>query len=200
MGLQVKEKGKEYPSGPSGQLSLTIERSSVNVSWGAKVNGQDGVTLVVDDLDHSGHIGSLNGQRAPEEQLLASDYILSVNCVSGTSMDLANELVENTKVDLIVKRGRETTILMNRGDIRKTLGLGLAMPVGKSLVITGILPGLSQEYNSKATFECQQLKAGHRIVAVDGRRGNAMELGRLLPEFQQIEHRRQLSQTLTLSP
>jgi len=180
--LQVKQKGKEYPHGPSSQLSMTIERSSVNVSWGAKVNGQDGVTLVVDALDHGGHIGSLNNLRAPEERLLASDYILSVNCVSGTSLDLAAEFIESTKVDLVVRRGRETTVLINRGDMGKSLGLGLATPIGNSLVITGILPGILQEYNSKTTFECQKLKAGHRIVAVDGRRGNAVELGKLLAE------------------
>jgi hypothetical protein len=179
--LKAKLLGNMYPPGPPCEFQACIARGSTQKPWGLDVNYQDTQTLFVLDV-LPGAFEDYNKVSPIEKQVQRSDFIISVNGVTGNGSDLKSEMTKVTKIELVLRRPQEQILVIKRADAKTKHGMEFARPrLSSGLVVLRISEGFIQDHN-KAADESMQLKVGDRIVSAEYAQGPADDLVKRLDE------------------
>jgi len=178
--FKAKLEGNVYPLGPPSEFQACVTRDSTDKLWGLDINYQDTKTLYVLDV-MPGAFQDYNNVSPTEKQIRQSDFIVSVNGITGDGWKLKNEMAKNTKLDIVIHRPQERILVVEKGAQTKH-GMAFATPrLTSGLVVLQISDGFIKDYN-KAVHESMQLKVGDRIVSAEYAQGTAADLIKRLDE------------------
>jgi len=178
--FKAKLAGNMYPPGPPCEFQASIDRGSTEQPWGLDVNYQDTKALYVLDV-LPGTFQDYNKVSPTEKQVQPSDFIVSVNGITGDSSKLRSEITKVTKLDVVVHRPQERILVVEKGAQTKH-GMEFAKPrLTSGLVVLQISDGFIQDYN-KAAHESMQMKVGDRIVSAEYAQGTPDDLIKKLDE------------------
>lgn len=172
--VKVKSAGQEYPHGPPRQVVINLEKL-VGKPMGLNIDISSGKMCYVCFVMEDGVFAEYNRTATPEKQLRPGDYITKVNGIEGNSFGMLECLNRDNRLEVTIQRPILFTVAISRHDAKTSLGLTLVeKPSGYSAFIMKVLKGLVMEYN--IMHPEQELRAGDRIVAVNGKRGSVAEL------------------------
>eukprot|EP00419_Tripos_fusus_P089478 CAMPEP_0172857648 /NCGR_PEP_ID=MMETSP1075-20121228/64748_1 /TAXON_ID=2916 /ORGANISM="Ceratium fusus, Strain PA161109" /LENGTH=269 /DNA_ID=CAMNT_0013705017 /DNA_START=14 /DNA_END=819 /DNA_ORIENTATION=- len=102
LGLRIKTAGREYPSGPPTTFTVVVEKGE-HQNYGVSFDTSDKRALMVFRVHDKGAVAEHNRNSKPSEQLLQTDFIMSVN---GVSSPLARiRQLRKSQVTCVVRRG-----------------------------------------------------------------------------------------------
>lgn len=172
--VKVKAAGRDYPLGPPKQFTIHLEKSG-GKSMGADMDVSCGKMGYVCIIMKDGVIAEYNRTALQEKQLRVGDYITKVNGIENNSLSMLDCLKKDTKFEVTIRRPILFTIAVCKKDAKAQLGVTLIeRPSGNSLLIKEVVQGPVMEWNKMHPE--QEVKAGYRIVAVNGKGGNVTEL------------------------
>jgi len=172
--VKVKSAGQEYPRAPPKQFTINLEKS-VGKLLGADLDVSCGrmgyLTIIMKD----GIFAEYNRTATPDKQLRVGDYIMKVNGIQGNSLSMLDCLKRENKFEVTIQRPLLFNIAVSRKDAKTQLGVTLVeRPSGNSLLIKEVIKGLVMEWN--IMHPEQEVRAGDRIVSVNGKGGEVQEL------------------------
>jgi len=180
--VKVKVAGKDLPPGPPPQFTVTVEKPTKDASFGLALDTKDGQTLQVLELKE-GPFSTYNASVSPSLQVKKGDIFVSANGMAGKTDDMLKQFVEEMKVECVVVRPISITILFDRGAAGSALGLEYPDKAGgEVLVVKSIEAGGAVEASNAAAKEQDKLLPCDRITAVNGQKGAAEKLQKLLEE------------------
>jgi hypothetical protein len=168
MSLKIKPMGKPYPAGPPSTFTVEVEKGE-NEDYGLVLDGSDGKHIIVHGID-AGAFADYNKSVEPSQQLKKTDFIVLVNGVSVLQQADCAKQFQESKVKCVVTRGTEFSLILERENLEKPLGLVFPARVrkqGYGLPITSI---------SHSSAELDKLQAHDRIVSVNGETGRPVDL------------------------
>jgi C-terminal processing protease CtpA/Prc len=122
-----------------------------------------------------GVFAEYNRTAAPEKQVKVGDYIKKVNGIEDNSLSMLDCLKKEGRFEVTIQRPLLFTIAIKKKDVQAQLGVKLVdRPSGNSLLIKEVITGPLMDWN--ITHPEQDVKAGDRIVAVNGKGGKVNEL------------------------
>jgi len=153
----------EKPRPPSRFYTVTLLKDT-GATLGLELETTDGRTAVVTSIAAPGIAADWN-KSCGDRQIQAGDCVLSVNGVSGNSLDIVAKLREDVKLEIKFAQAEEQRILISKQG--RPLGLHVTHGTNsKSVVIEEIVEGAVADWNSENPG--RQLKPGDRILQVDG--------------------------------
>lgn len=162
--IKVRLEDHDYPPGPPPEVQMTLQKEP-GTAWGLSLDSQDGTRLFVISAE-AGPAKSYNEKAEPEMQLKHGDFIISVNGEQGDAMKMLSQCKKSRKLDLVVRRPMEFTVVVEKGD-KEPLGLEFVdKAVGTALVVTKVT-----EKWKPVTAE-NQVEKGDRVIAIGSKRGN----------------------------
>lgn len=177
---------KSEPQRPSGIVTAVLSRPTLESPWGIKADFADEHYVHICEVRSASGPAAVHDYNAsaPESmQLLAGDYIVSVNGVSASTMGndpgtpsfVAEAFREEmTKLEVTLEVVRPYTFDVQLDRQGEPMGLDLNFThKGASLVIMKVCPGSVQR-------RAPEIRAGDRIVAVGGQAGSPEQLLDLL--------------------
>mmetsp|Transcript_73388 Transcript_73388/g.170241 ORF Transcript_73388/g.170241 Transcript_73388/m.170241 type:complete len:391 (+) Transcript_73388:145-1317(+) len=200
--VKVHSRGQKYPEGPMEEFTLVIESGKKKV-LGVDFDCQDDTTMHVVAVK-AGLMMTYNKMVEPERQVTPGDFIMKVNGVEGDSTKLVERIKQDTRLELVVRRPTELVVAIGTAtstDFRNSprrirtpkfmprfsctqaepedrcqdyFGMQLKDPFGYALVVTRVMAGLVEDWNTENPE--QAVRSGDRIVAVNGRTGLAVDL------------------------
>jgi len=171
--LQIKVKDKELPTDLLPGFKITVEKRK-DESYGLDLDMSDGRTFLIVQVKE-GACKVWNESAKPDEQLLATDFIIAVNGVSGRAEDMLAEFQSTLTAELEVRRCTVNTVIIDN-EARKPHGLEFPSKLaGRALIIAGISEGAVSAFNATAGEE-DRIDVGDRISAVSGIKGKAKQL------------------------
>mmetsp|Transcript_38902 Transcript_38902/g.87426 ORF Transcript_38902/g.87426 Transcript_38902/m.87426 type:complete len:378 (+) Transcript_38902:73-1206(+) len=171
----VKTPGSDYPPGPATEFKITFEKGKKK-ALGFEFDKASADVLFVTSIGKTGLVKEYNDNVKASEQMKAGQYIVAVNGVEKDSKAMAGELAKASKLELSIVRPQCFTIAVTKAK-KESLGLKLAQSPA-SAIITAVENGPVMEWIKVHTDK--EVKAGDRIVAVNGRRAAGKELMKLL--------------------
>jgi len=174
--LKIGVDGKEYPDGlaPEFNISLTKKKGSPP---GVELDSTDGVTIRVSAVSE-GPFQDHNESEEAKDKVSPGDFIVRANKAEGDSNKILRELKSASALDLTIRRPEEFSVVLERSDTKKPLGLELKKPAGNELIVARTAKGAIQAWNS--SHADREVRKGDRVVAVCGKRGAAADLQREL--------------------
>jgi len=175
--VKVKRAGRDYPVGPLPEFTLTVD----------KIPGKPvGVDIDIQDVRSAyvvcvkeGPFQTYNKSTTMMRQLKVGDFIVKVNGVQGKGSKLMEQMKQDDSLELVVRRPMELTVAVCRTDTSQRVCEATNHPIGKALLITKINGGSCLAAWNLAN-PAKEVKAGDRIVAVDGRKGSATDLKKMI--------------------
>mmetsp|Transcript_68440 Transcript_68440/g.155020 ORF Transcript_68440/g.155020 Transcript_68440/m.155020 type:complete len:293 (-) Transcript_68440:134-1012(-) len=161
---------KESPS----EYKMTLSRKP-DATLGMQLDALDGITLVVQSLAETGMVADYNAAAEEEEQVRVGDAILEVNG-SGTQTIMVTQLKGAQELSITACR-LSCHFVMEINKLEwEMLGMELRYfnEASLSVVVTSVSIGPVMEWNKKNP--ASEVKAGCRIVAVNGEAGKGKEL------------------------
>lgn len=172
--VKVKSAGQEYPLGTPRQVAINLEKLA-GKPMGLNIDVASGKMGYVCFIMKDSVFAEYNRTTTPEKQLRPGDYITKVNGIEGDSFGMLECLNKENRLEVTIQRPILFTIAISRNDAKTPLGLTLVEnPSGNSVFIIKVIKGPVMEYN--IMHPEQEVKAGDRIVAVNGQRGKVKEL------------------------
>mmetsp|Transcript_38897 Transcript_38897/g.87410 ORF Transcript_38897/g.87410 Transcript_38897/m.87410 type:complete len:371 (+) Transcript_38897:68-1180(+) len=175
----VKAPGCDYPPGPAREFTISLAKDSKE-QWGFVFDEFDGQkaddALFVTSIGEAGPAKEHNRTNEADQHIKTGQYIVAVNGVEKDSKAMAGELAKASKLELSIVRPQCFTIAVTKAK-KESLGLKLAQSPA-SAIITAVENGPVMEWIKVHTDK--EVKAGDRIVAVNGRRAAGKELMKLL--------------------
>lgn len=191
--LKIEVAGLGAPPGPQPQFELSVEKGAHRV-WGLDFD-IDEEALRVSKVN-PGPFTGYNDTVKPELQLISSDYIESVNGVTGPGSTMLDQFRTKTKLRLVVRREVLLTAILERRDAQAPLGV-LFFSGSRSLLITEIIDGVFKEFNNDTQDDNMKIQVGDRIIAVGGFQGSGAsiqnKLQKIRGKFQLVLSRRATS-------
>jgi len=177
--LYLKTKGtREYYPHVYSEVVVSVSRAAEDESWGLDLDCQDATVLWVNGVK-PGPVENYNKLTDPEEHLQSGDFIVQANGIHSSVDKMLATFQDERTVAMLVKRPVEIRAIIERDG--STAGLEfLANPTGHCLLIRQVNSGPAQKWNESQSEPSAQLRPGDRIVAVNGQRGRAADLQRLL--------------------
>mmetsp|Transcript_28470 Transcript_28470/g.88560 ORF Transcript_28470/g.88560 Transcript_28470/m.88560 type:complete len:362 (+) Transcript_28470:83-1168(+) len=173
--LKVKLAGKDLPTGPTPEITVSAEKPSKETSFGLDLDTQDGVTLHVLEVK-GGPFQDYNSNAPADLQVKPGDVIVNVNGSTGSTEKMLTEFRNELKVECVIKRSVMTSIVFDRGDASTPLGLEFPEKLlGELLVVRSIRGGAAEAYNATAK-DVDKLYPGDRIVSAGSVTGKAGSL------------------------
>mmetsp|Transcript_103763 Transcript_103763/g.288928 ORF Transcript_103763/g.288928 Transcript_103763/m.288928 type:complete len:408 (-) Transcript_103763:231-1454(-) len=169
--LLVKMPDGEYPAGPRQEATVCI-RNPTQGSLGLHLDVQDGRTLYVTDVQ-AGPVAAHNKKVEHSEQVLPGDFIVQVNGAKGSSATLLEALKTSPNPKMVVRRPMHFFAVVDAIE-NSPRGVSVKKGCGNSFIIAAIEDGPVKAWND-ANPE-QEVRAGDRIVAVNGEPGKAAAL------------------------
>merc|ERR1719195_1027049 len=175
LGLKIKVMGQEqYPDDvPTPEFEVTVEKEGAK-EYGLDVDRQDLKNLqILKVVD--GAFKKYNEQVKPPLQVIQSDFIVSVNGVTGDAVEMLKQF-QADRVNLKLVRSFDTVVLLQYGEYKRH---GLKFPKqvkNNMLVVMEIGDGYIKEHNDKCEDESQKIRVYDRIVSVNGQVGTAATL------------------------
>jgi len=186
----------DYPQfeGLAPQFTASISNPTRR-NLGIDMGSQGGEMLRVSSL-RAGPIMAYNSAVELDQQILPGHFVVSVNGVKGSTNALQRELRKNSRLEVIIRRPEDLRVAINV-DGRRSLGLGIPRrPTGNTLPITQVYAGPVQDWNAENPW--QEVRVGDRILAVNGQRGKASDLWKMLKAAMKLS-RVQLTVTRPIS-
>jgi len=171
-----KERHLEPGERATKEFMLTLDRADpmrpLGALFDASMPGELYVSAVLDDQD--GLVQA--AERTCNVTLLAGDFIVAVNGVTGSAMPV--ELQTSRRLQLTVQRPEEYEIAITKTGV---LGCSITYDAntGTALGIASVLSGPIQDWNMEAKMNGNNWRAvqeGDRIIAVNGTRGHTAHL------------------------
>jgi len=172
--IKVKSARREYPRGPAQEFTINLEKSA-GKPMGADMEVSCGKRCYICAVLKDGVFAEYNRTATPEKQLKVGDYIKKVNGIEDNSKSMLDCLKKEGRFEVTIQRPLLFTIAIKKKDVQAQLGVKLVdRPSGNSLLIKEVITGPLMDWN--ITHPEQDVKAGDRIVAVNGKGGNVNEL------------------------
>eukprot|EP00419_Tripos_fusus_P063455 CAMPEP_0172930142 /NCGR_PEP_ID=MMETSP1075-20121228/218839_1 /TAXON_ID=2916 /ORGANISM="Ceratium fusus, Strain PA161109" /LENGTH=448 /DNA_ID=CAMNT_0013791451 /DNA_START=20 /DNA_END=1366 /DNA_ORIENTATION=+ len=175
LGLRVKKAGQEYPSAPPTTFTAVIEKGE-NKNYGVVFDTSDRVALMIFRVSDKGAVAEYNRKTKPCEQLVPTDFIISVNGVSSPLACIRQ--FQKPKVTCVVRRGIQVSLILKRNDLQKPLGVTFSNTSVNSIGITiaCITEGAVREYNDECLEEEDKFHVHDRIINVNGETGTPADI------------------------
>mmetsp|Transcript_98048 Transcript_98048/g.210312 ORF Transcript_98048/g.210312 Transcript_98048/m.210312 type:complete len:369 (+) Transcript_98048:67-1173(+) len=160
----VKAPGCDYPLGPARTLSISLAKANKKFGFDFDDTAED--ALFVTSIDDAGPAKEYNNQQEEaNKQMKTGQFIVAVNDAKDKKSMVA-ELKKSDKVELQMVRPWCFTVPITK---KGSLGLTVAQ-AAKSNLVKVIGEGPFAEWNKSNTDKEKEVKAGDRIVAVNGDR------------------------------
>lgn len=173
--LKIKMGEQDYPAGPPTTFPVFLEKGE-DQKYGVVFDTSDNMTLMIFRVCDDGAFAEYNRTAKPSEQLLQTDFIVSVNGVSNPRACIRQ--FQKSKVACIVRRSIQLSIILKRADRQKPLGLAFSEESANSIGISimSITQGAVQEYNDECLREVDKVQVHDRIIDVNGETGTPADI------------------------
>jgi hypothetical protein len=183
--IKVKSAGQEYPRGPPQEFTINLQKST-GKPMGADIDVSCGKMGYIRAVMRDGVFAEYNKTATPEKQLRIGDYIKTVNGIQDNSLSMLDCLKKQSKFEVTIQRPLVFTIAISKKGAKTQLGVILVeKPTGNSLLIKEVSKGPVMDWNT--IHPEQEVKAGDRIVAVNGKGGTVNELVDASKEAAQLQ-------------
>lgn len=159
-------------------FKVVIQKPALDTPLGLHLDLSDPALIHVSGVRAGSTPVSAYNAAAPEGlKMQAGDYIMSVNGVSGDAAKMTEAIQASVSLELELRRPFVFQCVINKDG--KPLGLELNYATsGQSLVIDVIDQGAAMDWG--AANPALALRKGDRILAINGKRGVAVELLKLM--------------------
>eukprot|EP00405_Crypthecodinium_cohnii_P052411 CAMPEP_0206601648 /NCGR_PEP_ID=MMETSP0325_2-20121206/46779_1 /ASSEMBLY_ACC=CAM_ASM_000347 /TAXON_ID=2866 /ORGANISM="Crypthecodinium cohnii, Strain Seligo" /LENGTH=236 /DNA_ID=CAMNT_0054113709 /DNA_START=169 /DNA_END=875 /DNA_ORIENTATION=- len=143
---------------------------------GWQLDSVDGNRLRILEVFPTGPVAEYNASVEPERQIMPGDFVVEVNGMSKSALDMCRLMQSAGSVRLQVRRPEVfQTVSLPKGEGQ--IGLDLSYhPQGRSLIIRDLCEaGMIPTYNQSAA-RADQIHPGDYILAVNGTTGTPQEL------------------------
>jgi hypothetical protein len=180
--FKIKPPNMPYPPAVSPKLDVEIQRKSKEESWGLALDFQDGNNLYISEITEGPFKKYNDGQEDQDLQVMVTDFIQAVN---GKTTNMVGELKDSEKATVTIMRAVDVTMIVEKGEgslmsdfERKDVSSG-------GLVIKTIgETGMFKAYNDQTADPVLRFHVKDRIVRINGKAGNSMELYRMIEHAQ----------------
>jgi len=180
--FKIKAPGGEYPPPPKFEFDVEVERSSKDNNWGLTLAKEDESHLFIAHLDEGPFTNYNNTQETDDYKVVPTDFITKVD---GDTSNLLSNLKEAKKATVTIVRALALAVILEKKEASLTAEFARNDVSEGGLVIKKLgESGLFKEYNDTQTDTDIQMKAGDRIVCINGIYGNSLELERMLQNIE----------------
>mmetsp|Transcript_76652 Transcript_76652/g.151647 ORF Transcript_76652/g.151647 Transcript_76652/m.151647 type:complete len:360 (+) Transcript_76652:31-1110(+) len=177
--VRIKSSGHDYPEDANQAFLMDVPPRQAR-QLGCSFDSHNGKSLCIMALKQ-GAVQDYNQNVKPLMKIGYLDHVVGVNQVEHDSVAMLKEIQTAPKLQLLVQRPRifRATIAAPNQD---TLGMRFAdeSSRGPWLIVREVIAGPPQHMRPvqlwNANHPTQSIRAGDRIVAVDGKQGRAREL------------------------
>mmetsp|Transcript_29600 Transcript_29600/g.92446 ORF Transcript_29600/g.92446 Transcript_29600/m.92446 type:complete len:380 (+) Transcript_29600:114-1253(+) len=200
--VKVKLMDDEYPMEPPQDFPVVFTNAK-RQPLGIEYDLQDKTCVYVANLKDSGVVSDYNSSAQPEQRLMPGDFIMKVNKVEGEALKMIQEMKNCSRLEMLVRHPMEMIVAISipeddevvagpdRKKINKCTCGGQEAPKknkfgiefnggasgvqGMNLIISKVLEGGAvEDWNN--CYPEQEVRAGDRIIAVNGEKGKAEDL------------------------
>lgn len=147
---------------PKAPLGLALDPSGIEAIYVCSVQQENSP------------VSEANEQNPSGEQLVAGDFIFSVNGVTSDLAAMMAEVQGSTQLELAVRRPTEFAINVNRKGQSVGCAITYDATTGVTLVVEAVNDGPVKVWNDLNPGNTVQV--GDRVIAVNGLRGTAVQL------------------------
>lgn len=166
--ISLESAGKAVESNAPARFTMRLQKTSPREQFGWRVDVMHGEAMFIGGVLDEGLVHRYNESAPEEAKVLADDYVVAVNGVSGSSVAIGEELKKAQVLDLTIQRPRRVSASCRRGG--KELRMDLKQyPSGRGVLIHAIGEGV-------ARAQMPELQVGDRIVRVNDATGASTAL------------------------
>lgn len=182
--VKIKLAGKEYPKDLPFEYTPVIHKSKGSL-LGIVVDVSDGTSAVVVAIKEGGLIWKYNETKAPKEQIKHGHYIKSVNGIKEPLKIVDALQTEEGDLRLDISRAVIFPVLLEKEPVHNSLQLGIDYDQqAAQLCIKCVETGPVTEWNIQHPDKA--VKAGGRIVAVNGQQLVAKEMFKMVQDHKKL--------------
>lgn len=158
---------------PSTEREFKVQFTARDIGLTLDSAGDEGSVLII-ELHKGGEALTWNAQNPEEKHIKHGDRMVEVKGVT-TPKGILDTLKGTTRpLEVTIRRPVEFQVTLVKNATTPLIGLGIAPSGSQTLLLKMVKEGMVQEWN-KAN-PSQQIRAGDRIVGLNGMRGDAQKL------------------------
>jgi len=184
--FKIKPPNNPYPPPMLPKFDVEVERSSKEESWGLTLDLQDDRQVYISNITEGPFKKYNDGQDQDDLKVIATDFITVVN---GKTTQLVDELKTSEKATVTVRRGLDLTMIVEKGEASLASDFAPKKVSDGGLVINTLgEKGMFKAYNDQTEDPNMRFQVSDRIVSVNGKTGNSLELHRMIEHAQGTFH------------
>jgi len=181
--VRIKSSGSDYPQDSNQDFLIDVPPRRVK-QLGCVFDSHDGKSLCIMALKR-GAVHDYNQNAKVMDRIGQLDHVIRVNQVEDNSVAMLKEIQKASKLQLLVRRPRIFRAVIIAPN-EKTLGMRFADGTSRGpwLTVSEVITGPPQHMRPaqawNASHPTQTIRAGDRIIAVDGKQGRARDLATMM--------------------